>query len=178
MLYRGTGSDHSPHTPYLEIALSRELRKRGFSGVRTNCAWASTNRLQAEQYVGRPNGTLLSITPLPGSVIAWAPGVPDLILDLEQWLRNACIERDARVRDQRSLIDVQGDISILDRYAELNRKTFISQVISAYLDDTNVQEIVVDSGSGYRLSLEGHTGEVWITGALQCVDITNTPDGA
>ncbi|MFC5505526.1 hypothetical protein [Bosea massiliensis] len=164
MLYQGTGSNHSPHVPCTELVLSKALSKRGFHGRRYSCEWATTVLEQAQGYTGGSRGFLSVISPLPSAYVTWAAGVADMILDFEAWLRQAYVWEDDRIRGQSTLRDVQGSIDVFEVYASRPSGRFAIEAAHAYLADRTIHEALIDETVSLSEILDGHQGEVWITG--------------
>ena len=164
ILYRGVGGTWSPHADHVEALITARLKTRGFKGKRTGkgSIHASPDLTQARDYAR--NGAeenVLCIAPLPGAVVSWVPGVADVLLSFEGFVR------DRYWNGSRCPIlrDAQGDLGVLDTYLSMGRqKAAIGRHIDAFLDTIAVQEIVMGADTDLAAELGTHNGEVWVTG--------------
>ncbi|CAN0565575.1 unnamed protein product, partial [Laminaria digitata] len=167
-LYHGSGNGYSPDPRYLECLISKRLKARGFSSVRhgETVIYASTCRKQSEYYTDMAEG-LFTVSPEAGALITWIPGVADLILDLEVFLRRRWLD-DRYIfkgKDLRILLnDTRGDVSTIDVYLSRGRQVpAVSQMIDTFLDLHPPMEMKFSDEQGLG-ALKDHQGEVIIQG--------------
>jgi hypothetical protein len=71
--------------------------------------------------------------------------------------------------------DSQGDIQIIETYLSMGRlRRQIGAIIDSFLDQVEVVEVVVEADTDFAALLEGHKGEVWLTGP--CLVRAYVPD--
>lgn len=151
MIWHGSGSSHSPNVPHIDRLLGERWQARGFTLPRVGVTFATTQKKQAEDYAVKG---LYLIEPEPKTAIAWIPGVADVVLDFEWFLKD-------HDWDTPTLSDTQGDISIADIYAQDNNRDII-KVIDAFLDSCDLMEMPFQEAQSL---LHTHKGEVWLTGS-------------
>lgn len=177
MFYRGEGATFSPYVPAVDEALGRGLKRLGFKGARRKgeSVFAAVEMDQARKYLDEEErGRLYAVEPLPGATVTWVEGTKDLVLDFGAWLRHASSYHAFPRRVVDFLNDVQGDVHVFDIYVQLKRqRTAVDMVVDAFLSELKIQEVEIIDGAG--LSIEGHDGEVWITGPCRIEEIAPEP---
>lgn len=174
MLYRGKGGNFAPDVPLVDAQLGKGLLRMGFFGDRApgKAVFATPDPEHAMEYAG-DGGEMLAVEPLPGARVTWAAGVGDLVVNLESWMRRRSgggLSRQAELL----LADVQGDSSTLETYLALGRqRRAIAEIVDSFVADLDVRE--VDARPGWEDSLEGHRGEVWITGPCWIESFNSLP---
>ena len=164
-LYTGTGGSWSPHVPHLDALIDARLHKRAIKGRRTgpSSRHASPRQHQAQNYAR--GGSLEHVFRLSwekGTLLTFIPHAADAILLLEShctdlfWSGHSCPY----------LQDAQGDINTLETYLSLKRgRAAISRHIDSFLDSLATPcEHVLAPDTDPRDLLDGHSGEVWLTG--------------
>jgi hypothetical protein len=171
MIFMGTGGDFAPYTPHIDALMGLRLRARGFRGTRDEsvCLYGSLSRDHALEYARDEKEEFLRIlSPQPGAVVSWAPGIHDLILKFEDHLRKAYWGRQfsyGGLRFESLARDVAGDINIAETYLALGRqKKAIGAMIDMFLDEVHILEHVFIDNEALHAALAEHNGEVWITG--------------
>lgn len=168
MFFRGTGASFSPDVPFVDRALGKGLGRLGFRGgrARGGCVFAAVTEEQALGYAG-DGQALQSVIPLPGSVVTWAKGTVDLVLEFEVWLADARFDPALRLgRGVLSLLrDIGRDSQLLDIYLSHDRqKKNIETIVDAFLSTVEIRETDVTKDTDLLIALDGHRGEVWING--------------
>lgn len=169
MLYRGIGSGNFwPNVPLLDLELDKGIARRGFSGSRARARGVFTSTLieQAKEYA-ETEADLFEAIPLPGSIVTFIDGSKDLVLEFETWLRwRSCSAEDTR--SMRSFLsDVQSDIGIVEAYLGFNRQTRnVDSLVDEFLKSKQIRECFVAEEINIAAFLNGHEGEVWITGPV------------
>jgi hypothetical protein len=186
MLYRGEGTTHSyPHSPLTDGLLSSALAAAGHLGSRAPgaCTWGSTSIEQASEYTrgGTADG-LLVLEPLEGAVVSWSPGRTDLLLDFQSYLNELRWDWEGTApswmpRGARALVrDIAGDVGIVDTYLHLGRQgKNLAAVAKAFVSTIEVRESRIGAGDDLMDLLDGHVGEVWITGPHRTEALSAAP---
>lgn len=169
-LYHGSGNGYSPDPRHLECLISKRLKARGFSSVRhgETIIYTSTCRKQSEQYTDTADG-LFIVSPEAGALITWMPGVADLILDLESYLRRRCMN-DRYIFKGKDLgtflNDTCGNVTTIDVYLSRGRQVpAVSRMIDTFLDLHPPMEMKFSVEQGLE-ALKDHQGEVIIQGGF------------
>jgi hypothetical protein len=170
MIFRGVGGDVHPNVPEIDKLLSERLLKRGYKGNRNprESVFGSTLLEQARDYTGGQDARLFVVEPRAGALVTWIEGVGDMVLSLESHIRSMYWNRVERYNGRAiySLIrDIAGDIGTVETYLSLKRqRASIAVIMDSYLDGINIKEVSLKTDTDYKEVLEGHVGEVWVTG--------------
>ena len=171
MIYKGEGGSWSPNVPLVEAMISNRLKDRGFAGSRERdkSIFGSIQKKQALGYTKSGSDEELKVVlPQVSSVVSWSPSVVDMVLDLGTYLSKSRWDGpyNYKGKDFRAImLDIAGDIGVMETYLSLGRqKNKIGLIIDGYLDTIEIKEIVVKENVDLMEVLEGHTGEVWVTG--------------
>jgi hypothetical protein len=168
----GVGGSWSPDCPLIDVVISQRLKVRGFLGTRDDkiCLYASTEKKQALDYArGGSEAYLKVLEPQIGTVLSWVPNMGDMLLNFESHLRGLHWEGVSQYRGVKFgplVRDIAGDIDIAETYLRYGRqKRAIGAMIDSFLEPLEVREHVVDADTDIDEIIEGHIGELWITGA-------------
>ena len=171
MIYRGEGGDYSPYTPKIDELISTVLKQRGYKGSRSRkkAHFGSTSKEQAIEYTAnKKEGELKVLLPQKEAVVSWAPGTIDMILSFSSFLRNSTFNEDywhQGMNCEALMIDIAGDVGVAETYLSLGRqKNKIGRIINNYLSTIEIKEETVQDPHEIEKFMEGHNGEVWITG--------------
>lgn len=171
MLFRGIGGYWSPHAPDVEALISDRLAVRGHAGVRRvgRCLFGSTSKSHALEYAkDECEDALHVLEPQIGTVISWAPNVRDMIITFEQHLSDLRYRKVEKLDDVRvgALIrDIAGCSSIANTYLAYGRqKRALTAIVDHFLNKIEIKEFEVLRSRPLDQLLDGHNGEVWITG--------------
>ncbi len=171
MIFRGVGGDWHPHVPHLDKLMTDRLKLRGFKGSREigKSHFGSTILDQALSFTTNDDfGKIRVLVPENGSTVGWTEGVVDAVISFQMHLRDLFwnrVERYNGIVFRSLVVDIAGDINTLETYLHLNRqRRAISAIVDKYLDEHTVREVVINSEQSLESILEGHKGEVWITG--------------
>lgn len=180
-LWKGLCQNFSPDPVFLDNLIGKRLRKAGLKGSRTrgSCTFASTDFDQAKSYSDTPD-QLVTVQPHPGSIITWSPDSGDLVLSFESFLfREKWGDLDwAKPTAYEIMRDVQGCSSTFEQYVrEFPRSRALNQIVDYWLDEISVREITYRNRSQMTDGLDGHAGEVWITGGCTLVPQAPSAEG-
>jgi hypothetical protein len=171
MIYMGDGGHWAPHTPLLDALIGERLQARGFSGTRDErkCLFGAMTKKQAIDYARNGDPEFLKVLePQAGSVVSWVPQQADMILQFGSHLSDLCwrgVYAHNGVKFEALMRDIQGDLDIAETYLRMGRqKKKLGAMVDHYLVDLNIVEHAVQDGDDLVSILDGHTGEVWITG--------------
>ena len=174
MLYMGVGGDWSPDCPLIDVLISERLKARGFAGTRDEkiCLYGSTIKGQALDYARNGEESHLKVLePQPGCVVSWVPSMKDMLLNFGTHLNELRYDRVPQYRGLKfgALIrDIAGDLDIAETCLRYGRqKRAISAMIDGFLDPLEIREHALEHDTELEELLDGHLGEVWVTG--QCL---------
>jgi hypothetical protein len=181
MIYMGVGSDWYPDAPLVDRLIGARLKARGHLGTRDgrSCRYGSTIKSQALEYArGADEAWLRVLEPRPGCVVSWVPGMKDMLLELQEHISRARWNGPTShggVVFGGLVRDIGGDIGIAETYLELGRqKRKIGAIIDSFLDIHPVLEHRLTDTCDVMEYLDGHEGELWLTGP--CLVRTYDPE--
>lgn len=164
MLYRGVGATFSPYVPGVDSALSAGLKRAGMAGNRKKAVFTAVTLEQALDYSG-DSGECFQVSPKEGAIVSWVEGCADLVLLFQDYIRDR-YHRNTH-QQSRLLSDVAGDASILEVYIQRGRcKKTITRTVDQFISQLTPREIVFSDHDHLMKTLNGHDGEVWITGKV------------
>lgn len=182
-IFRGHGGNFAPYAPRLDALMGKRMQARGLAGTRdaSKSVFGSICKDQALAYAQNEDEEhLLTLEPLPGSVLSYARNVIDLQLSFGEHLRDmhsAGIYSYKGYSFQGLAHDLQGDMDLAEVYLSLGRqKRAISAMIDRYLDTLDVREHQVADANDFSDFLEDHNGEVWITGPCRTSKFVSCTD--
>jgi hypothetical protein len=171
MIYMGLGGSWSPDCPLIDVMIGQRLQARGFAGTRDEkiCLYGSTSKEQALEYARNGDEAHLKVLELqPGCVVSWVPSMRDMLLNFGTHLAELHWHGTTQYRGVKfgALVrDIAGDIDIAETYLRYGRqKRAIGAMIDSFLDLLMIMEHVVDETTDLDELLDGHVGEVWVTG--------------
>ena len=176
MIFMGVGGDWYPHAPKIDALLSNRLAIRGFLGTREagKCLFGSASKDQALQYTrDGSDDDLRVLRPERDAVISWVPNMTDMILEFERHLGNlrygsGCFYNGVKFATLAK--DIAGDIGIAETYLRLNRqRRALAAMADSFLDQYELEERRLGDDDDVTALLDGHIGEVWITGPCRVV---------
>jgi hypothetical protein len=172
-LWKGLCGGFSPDPVRIDDLIGNRLRKSGLKGTRTRgkCTFASTNRSQAENYSDGPE-TLVQVMPEPGAVLTWSREAPDLILNLDSFVKRARWSENhwASARARAIIADIGGDVMTLETYLRMqSRSRALPEIIDRWLNQICISEVDFSTQEKMTDDLAGHAGEVWITGPCRLI---------
>lgn len=175
-LWKGLCTGFSPDPRRIDDLIGKRLRKSGLKGTRTRgkCTFASTSRDQAENYADSP-ADLVNVLPSPGSFVAWSPDAGDLVLSFQNFLgrerwRDASWASPA-ARD--IIMDVMGCVITFEHYLmDRIEPEVTTEIVDYWLQEISVRECIYVSPEQLTRHLDGHMGEVWVTGGCKLVPLS------
>jgi hypothetical protein len=170
MIFRGLGGDWSPYTPLLDEVIGERLRIAGIAGCRSRQTTFGTTLLdQATSYARQGSVEhVVVLEPTEGALITWCDGVEDMILSFERHINELRWEgvsflRGVVVGD--FVADVAGQADTVETYLSMGlERNTVAVLVDEFLSQMPVNQFAVSDLTSVEKRLEGHTGELWITG--------------
>jgi len=174
-IFMGVGADYSPDTNLLDALITKRLQERGFTGSRDmdHCLYGSLSKGQAIRYARNESEEYLRLLiPEEGAVVTYAVGISDLILDFDGFCRELYWSGlTAGQAWAEVLQDSMGHVETLETYLGLDAEIpGITAMVDHYLEGIEIRDIVLGQDDSLASFLEGHDGEIWITGPCKILE--------
>lgn len=181
-IWTGTGADFSPDPVLLDTLIGKRLQARGFKGSRDikKCLFATTDYEQALHYArdDRPDH-VFTVEIMPGATVSWGIGASDFLFRLEDLYRDNFWNGEFTHHGKNCstlMRDCGSEFSYLDVYLRHRRqKVAITHIVDSLLDRVEVKETVFTCQEALRHALDGHSGEIWVTGPHKLKATTGSP---